>query len=56
MVKKGTEKKTSPVKKAGGVMGSIRRGVAGAAAKKAAEKKAVAASTATGRVLRNRNL
>lgn len=42
--------------KRAGVMGSIRRGVAGAAAtKKAAAAKAAPASTATGRVLRKRN-
>lgn len=52
---KGAEKKSAPAKKTGGVMGSIRRGVAGATAKKAATKKAAPASTATGRVLRNRN-
>lgn len=52
---KAADKKTAPAKKAGGVMGSIRRGVAGATAKKAATKKAAPASTATGRVLRNRN-
>ncbi|KAJ4408251.1 hypothetical protein N0V82_009737 [Gnomoniopsis sp. IMI 355080] len=52
---KGAEKKAVPAKKTGGVMGSIRRGVAGATAKKAAVKKAAPASTATGRVLRNRH-
>ncbi|KAJ4396896.1 hypothetical protein N0V93_001118 [Gnomoniopsis smithogilvyi] len=52
---KGAEKKSAPAKRTGGVMGSIRRGVAGATAKKAAAKKAAPASTATGRVLRNRN-
>ncbi|CAN8099480.1 unnamed protein product [Discula destructiva] len=55
VVKKGADKKASPAKKAVGVMGSIRRGVAGAATKKAAEKKAAPASTATGRILRKRN-
>lgn len=45
-----------PASKRAGVMGSIRRGVAGAAAtKKAAAAKAAPASTATGRVLRKRN-